>query len=712
MKKISVIIPMYNAAQYIEPCIQSVQNQTCGELEILVIDDGSTDFGPAAVEKLRRSDDRVRLIRQENGGVSRARNHGLDAAEGEYVFFLDSDDAIHPRLLEELSCQADRYQADLVFCCCRKLKDGEFQKALRDASADDRPARWKMAEAEEAEQWLHLQYVNELTGIGGKLVRTSRIRDLRFDEGLSNGEDTYFLYELISRGVRIGRYPGDWYYYRMHEQSITHSAAMLQGDRYVESCRRVRDLEYGKGRMDYALTWEGYLIQQMKRAFLVRRSRKDRKGQKSLRKTASMERKHPLYRRLFISTRFLFWCCFYCYPLYAPLGRFIPALWKLKESIVMSKKDADVGILTFHCSDNYGAMLQACGLKTWLKEQGVRTDVVRYEPPYMTGRHWFIPYVPIPGLKGRIWCLKNMLDGYRLHRKMGEDYTRQRANMRRFREEHLVDSNHPRLLFAPQLSSLPYRNYVVGSDQIWNPNITCGLRKAYFGAFSNKRKKNVVAYAASFGGASIPSAWDGQFAKLIQSVDAVSVREEAAIPYVKRFCKGEVTAVLDPVFFLPKETWQKMERAPEKKGYIFVYITEKNQELTDYVKKLSKETGLPVIETRTGRLGADDSFQVDYTTGPAEFLGYIHHADYVVTNSFHGIAFSIIFRKRFLAFLHRSLGARIRNILKLHGLEGRICEEGNEPEMEGGVDWDAVAARTEELTRDSGRFLLEHLSVQ
>ncbi len=324
----------------------------------------------------------------------------------------------------------------------------------------------------------------------------------------------------------------------------------------------------------------------------------------------------------------------------------------------------------------------------------------------MTGRHWFIPYVPIPGLKGRIWCLKNMLDGYRIHRKMGEDYTRQRANMRRFREEHLVDSNHPRLLFAPQLSSLPYRNYVVGSDQIWNPNITCGLRN--FGAFSNKRKKNVVAYAASFGGASIPSAWDGQFAKLIQSVDAVSVREEAAIPYVKRFCKGEVTAVLDPVFFLPKETW----RAPEKKGYIFVYITEKNQELTDYVKKLSKETGLPVIETRTGRLGADDSFQVDYTTGPAEFLGYIHHADYVVTNSFHGIAFSIIFRKRFLAFLHRSLGARIRNILKLHGLEGRICEEGNEPEMEGGVDWDAVAARTEELTRDSGRFLLEHLSVQ
>lgn len=710
MKKISVIIPVYNAENYIAPCIQSVLNQTCKELEILVIDDGSTDRSPHILKELQRTDDRIRLLTQENGGVSSARNRGLHAAEGEYVFFLDSDDAIHPCLLSEMYRQADQSRADLVFCSCRKLPDAEFEKVLEEASVKDRPARWKVAEGDEAERWLHLWYVNELTGIGGKMVRASCIRDLRFDEGLSNGEDTFFLYGLISKGIRVGRYPGEWYYYRMHEQSVTHSAAMLQGDRYLESCRRIRDLEYEKGRTDFALTWEGYMIQQMKRAYMVRRSRKDQKGIRSLKKIQSLERKHPLYRRIPVSTRFLFCCCFYCYPLYEPLSRFIPALWKLKESIWMSKKEADVGILTFHCSDNYGAMLQACGLKTWLLEQGIRTDVVRYEPPYMTGRHWRIPYVPIPGLKGRIWCVKNMLDGYRIHKKMGADYTEQRANMRRFREEHLVDPAHPVLLFAPQLASLPYRNYVVGSDQIWNPNITCGLRKAYFGAFSNRRRKKVVAYAASFGGSSIPSSYDGQFARLIQNVDAVSVREEAAIPYVKRFYKGEVTAVLDPVFFLPKETWQKMERAPKQKGYIFVYITEKNQELTDYVKDLSKKTGLPVVETRTGRLGADDSFQVDYTTGPAEFLGYIHHADYVVTNSFHGVAFSILFQKRFLAFLHRSLGARIRNILRIHGLEGRICEEGRVPEIEAYVDWDEVVRRTEEHRESSGRFLLEHLS--
>ena len=69
----------------------------------------------------------------------------------------------------------------------------------------------------------------------------------------------------------------------------------------------------------------------------------------------------------------------------------------------MKREIADVGILTFHCSNNYGAMLQAYGLKRYLQSRRIRTDIVRYEPVYMTGRHWWIPYSPIKGVKGRIW---------------------------------------------------------------------------------------------------------------------------------------------------------------------------------------------------------------------------------------------------------------------------------------------------------------------
>ena len=108
MCKISVIIPVYNAEPYIRQCLQSVIRQTCRNLEILVIDDGSTDRSAKICRELSLTDNRIQVYGQKNGGISRARNHGLEIAAGEYIFFLDSDDAIHPLLLEEMMEQVSR----------------------------------------------------------------------------------------------------------------------------------------------------------------------------------------------------------------------------------------------------------------------------------------------------------------------------------------------------------------------------------------------------------------------------------------------------------------------------------------------------------------------------------------------------------------------------------------------------------------------------
>ena len=375
----------------------------------------------------------------------------------------------------------------------------------------------------------------------------------------------------------------------------------------------------------------------------------------------------------------------------------------------MSGKRAEVGIITFHCSNNYGAMLQAYGLKRFLCDSGISAEIVRYEPPYMTGRHWWIPYAPIQGLKGRIWGLFNMWNGFWAHMRVKEQFSRQRANMNRFRQEYLLEKGQPRLLTAGGLRKLTYRCYIVGSDQIWNPEITCGLRRAYFGAFHNSQKEKVIAYAASFGGTSISSRYDEKFSELVQYVDALSVREAAAIPYVKKFYEDDVRAVLDPVFFLGKENWQEAEKRPDREGYILLYVTEGNEKMAEYAGTLSREKHLPVVEVRAGLQGADKGFELDVTAGPAEFLGYIHHADYVVTNSFHAVAFSIIYRKRFLAFAHRSLSARLQNILQVHGLEDRICRDGVEKDIEAPVDWEKVQCRTEEALQESRAFLLGNL---
>lgn len=378
----------------------------------------------------------------------------------------------------------------------------------------------------------------------------------------------------------------------------------------------------------------------------------------------------------------------------------------------MRKKHADIGIITFHCSNNYGAMLQAYGLKTFLRRHGKEADIVRYEPFYMTGRHWWIPYAPIRGLKGRIWGVFHMWNGFMAHIRTREDFSRQLENMNYFRYKYLVNKKQRKILSLGGLTRLRYKYYVVGSDQIWNPDITCGLKKAYFGAFPNKRKKKVISYAASFGGSELSACYDEAFSKLVGCVDALSVREETAVPYVERLSGKEVTPVLDPVFFLKKESWQKVERVPDKvenRKYILVYVTEPNQGMADYAKSLSQNTGLPVIEVRAGQQGTDVGFEVDHTAGPAELLGYIHRAEYVVSNSFHAVAFSIIYEKQFLAFVHRSLGARVRNILQIHGLQDRLCGENETPDINAGIDWENVREKTRENVRASGEFLLNNI---
>lgn len=359
----------------------------------------------------------------------------------------------------------------------------------------------------------------------------------------------------------------------------------------------------------------------------------------------------------------------------------------------------EVGILTFHCSDNFGAMLQAYGLRQYLRANGVEADIVRYEPPFLTGRHWRIPYVPVKGIRE----LAAMGYGFLHNLRAGVQFSRRRKNMDWFRRTYLIDEGQPRILFLPGLGKLPYRRYIVGSDQIWNPDITCGLRRAYFGAFENAHKERVIAYAASLGSAALPDKYEREFAALLQNLDAVSLREMGAVSYVQQFFSGKVESVLDPVFFLKKEDWEQVERAPAREEYILVYTTEQNPQMAEYARNLSRKTGMAMVELRAvSECGA----HTDAAAGPAEFLGYIHHAAYIVTNSFHAAAFSIIFEKHFLVFAHSTVNERLASLLALHGLADRLCQTGGEIDIP--VDWPAVRARTEAALKPSREFLLKN----
>lgn len=369
-KKISVIVPMYNAERYIGKCLESVVRQTYPELEILVIDDGSVDKGPGICGKLAERDGRIQVLRQENQGVSDARNTGLDRACGEYVFFLDSDDAIHPRLLEEMLGRAEGWGAQLAFCGYARMDGRELEEslkrdwgeearkaggqggeqvgseadAIREADArrpgkraaageapigeDSAATRWHTADEEMTENWFHVKYTDIFSGIGGKLILRSAIGDVRFDRSLANGEDTWFLYRLTDRQVKSVCCGNAWYYYRVHPESVTNSAGTARGRRYFDCARRIRDGEYRKGRRDYAMRWEIVLAEQLKRSYESLRRGGEREAAADLRKTAVSEAGHPLFGEICLSDRILFRCCFCCHPMYVILDRLIHILVK------------------------------------------------------------------------------------------------------------------------------------------------------------------------------------------------------------------------------------------------------------------------------------------------------------------------------------------------------------------------------------------------
>jgi hypothetical protein len=101
---------------------------------------------------------------------------------------------------------------------------------------------------------------------------------------------------------------------------------------------------------------------------------------------------------------------------------------------------------------------------------------------------------------------------------------------------------------------------------------------------------------------------------------------------------------------------------------------------------------------------------IDYTAGPSEFLGYIHNAEYVISNSFHAVAFSIIFEKHFAAFMHSSRGTRIKNILEVCGLTNRLYQEKTTPETGSGIIWKEVKENLRREVKCAEDFLKEHLS--
>lgn len=193
--KVSVIVPIYNTAKYLPACLDSIINQTHQNLEIILVDDGSTDSSPEIIKKYASKDRRIKVITQTNQGQSTARNSGLKNSTGEYISFVDSDDEIKPTFIEKL-LSAHNGHTTLSVC-------GIHYKRLKSQSTNNvyvnqlRPRHPK--ESREAYVLYLLAIDGRMYSSVNKLYRTDIAKTLKFDTRLNFAEDTKFVLDYLKK---------------------------------------------------------------------------------------------------------------------------------------------------------------------------------------------------------------------------------------------------------------------------------------------------------------------------------------------------------------------------------------------------------------------------------------------------------------------------------------------------------------------------------
>ena len=218
---ITVIVPIYNIEEYIAPCVKTIINQSYKNLEILLVDDGSTDNSPKICDKYKESDKRINVIHKKNGGLSDARNVAIEKAKGDFIFLLDGDDTIHERIIEVLHQNIKKYKADIATSSFLQFEDGTKPRAINLSKSCV-----KCLDTEGALE--NMLYQKGCTNTAwGKLYKKELFDNIRYPKG-ELYEDLATTYKLFSKAKRIVVDDRKMYNYRQRYGSIVNNSFSLK----------------------------------------------------------------------------------------------------------------------------------------------------------------------------------------------------------------------------------------------------------------------------------------------------------------------------------------------------------------------------------------------------------------------------------------------------------------------------------------------------
>lgn len=358
-----------------------------------------------------------------------------------------------------------------------------------------------------------------------------------------------------------------------------------------------------------------------------------------------------------------------------------------------------IGIITFQNADNYGALLQAYALKNFLSDIGNNTYIINYYCPQLQ-KDYKILKLPKLSIKDIVKkCAKFILSPFLLYI---------RWKFKGFRKQYLTDTV-PIYPNTIQNYTEQFDMFITGSDQVFNPRIT-NFDSNYLLSFSKDKNKN-FSYAASFG-LSLKDLSDKEkelFKDNLANFNYLSVREKQGNEIIDSLLCAKSEVNLDPTLLLSKEDWQKIAVFPRQNKYVLLYLMYKDKNIINFAKKLAKINHCKLIFISYSLDIIDRVSAIHITPTPQEWIGLFLNAEYIVTNSFHGFAFSVNFNKKFfLGHLpsHMPVNSRLDNLLEITGLYNRLYTNFSDTDnYDIPIDWQDVNKKLETERQKSLNYL-------
>ena len=360
-----------------------------------------------------------------------------------------------------------------------------------------------------------------------------------------------------------------------------------------------------------------------------------------------------------------------------------------------------IGILTFHCAHNYGAVLQCYATQEFLVSKGYEVEVINYRPECLIAPYKIFDINRILS-KSLVKTLKSLL----IELLVFYSRVRRFIGFEKFIETRLNVGKE----ITPSTLPADYDIYIVGSDQIWNPKITGGFDPVYFCDFPfSKGRKKYIAYAASMESTGLTQVQKDFFKQNFKKFDAIGVREKDLLEQLQSLVPNRMNHVLDPTLMVPTNVWDNISSYKrESPKRVVVYQVRTNSNTMRIANHIAHQIGAKVY-VLVASLQPIPSNRVNQTATPEEFVDVIRNAACVVTTSFHGTAFSIIHNVAFYTIkLNDGADSRSSSLLTSLELSDRIIEADELPNFTE-VNYIEVNKKLDILRERSQDFLLTNI---